>query len=134
MSVKWANHHNRPLSESVTYSINAAPQNVGINSFLAPNVRSVVAPNVKKNVTVNNKSNKNNKSNNGASECAEFPERSPAHQKCMDLIALARAKRQLKSGASGTTSSRWQIMPSAPKSATRQKKGRKSGKNTRRNK
>ena len=131
MSVKWANHHNRPLSESVTYSINAAPQNVGINSFLAPNVRSVVVPNVKKNVTV---SNKNNKPNNGASECAKFPERSPAHQKCMDLIALARAKRQLKSGASATTSSRWQIMPSGPKGATRQKKGRRSGKNTRKNK
>lgn len=111
-SVKWSNiHYAKPLSESVVFSKNAAPENVGFDKYLAPSAKSVQS--VQKSDPILRLTPIEIPQT--LPECSGLHEQknqSPAHQRCMSLIAEARAKRMAKKAKAKARISRKRVRKS----------------------
>ena len=113
-SVKWSNiHYAKPLSESVVFSKNAAPENVGFDKYLAPSAKSVQS--VQKSdpiIRLTPIVPQTLPECSGLNGLNEQKNQSPAHQRCMSLIAEARAKRMAKKAKAKARISRKRVRKS----------------------
>lgn len=96
-SIKWANNYQKPLTNSVVFSNNGAPSNVGLNKYLSSEAQ--YTPQVKKEKAEKKKpvtliyTNAIPKPNT-VRNCAFLPQNTNVkkHQSCLQMMANRREK------------------------------------------